>query len=150
MKRSEEFFIKTLKNAGWYEGRKLEYEYVCEMVKREGYPILPNVINFLQEFMNIKILFENKRNGLKKDDLNFSFEEATDIEVPERINEEYVQRIGKELCPIGTVYRKYMVLVMANDMCVYAGFDSYLCKVADSGIDAIRAIIFGDDFVPIE
>jgi hypothetical protein len=149
MKNNDLNLIKLLENAGWYEGRKLGYEEISEMVKNEGFAELPNVISFLQEFMGIKIIFKNKRNGVKNDDITFSFEDATDLEVPERINEEYSQRIGKELCPIGTAFRRYVVLMMSNDMCVYSGFDSSLCKIADSGIDAIKAMINGDDPIPI-
>lgn len=149
MNDSDPYLFKLMKNAGWYDGRKLNYEIISEMVRNEGYPQLPNVISFLQEFMDIKIIFKNKKNGIKNDDINFSFEEATNLEVPERINEEYVQRIGKELCPVGTVYRRYMVLMMSDDGCVYAGYDSFLCKVADSGIEAIGAIIYDNDFITI-
>jgi hypothetical protein len=38
---------------------------------------------------------------------------------------------------------------MSDDNCVYAGYDSFLCKVADSGIDAIKAIIYDYDFTVI-
>ena len=149
MKRDDLNLVKLLIKAGWYEGRKLEYEGIGEMVKNEGYAELPNVISFLQEFLDIKIIFKNKRNGIKNDDITFSFEEATHLEVPERINEEYSQRIGKELCPIGTAFRGYVVLMMSNDMCVYGGYDNDLFKIADSGIEAIKAIINDKDPIQI-
>jgi hypothetical protein len=149
MNNEDAYVYKLLKKAGWHEGRELSYERISEMVKNEGYPQLPNVIRFLQGFMDIKIIFKNKRNGIKNDDINFSFEEATDLEVPERVNEEYSQRVGKELCLIGSVFRRHMVLMMSDDMCVYGGYDNYLCKIGDSGIDAIKAIVYNQDSVPI-
>jgi hypothetical protein len=149
MKNEELNLVKLLEKAGWYEGRKLGYEGISEMIKNEGYAVLPNVISFLQEFMDLKVIFKNKRNGIKDDDITFSFEEATHLEVSERINGEYSQRIGKELCPIGTAYRKYVALMMSNDMCVYGGYDSDLFKIADSGIEAIKAMVNGDDPIQI-
>jgi len=149
MKDGDIYLCKLLEKAGWHEGRKLNYEYISEMVGTEGYAQMPNVISFLQEFLDIKILFKNKRNGLKNDDINFSFKEATNLVVPERINEDYAQRIGKEICLIGSAYREHMVLMMSNDGFVYAGYDNFLCKVADSGNEAIKSIIYDYDFVTI-
>ena len=40
------------------------------------------------------INFENSRNGLKDDDINFNLEHATHVENSERILEDYGPRIG--------------------------------------------------------
>jgi hypothetical protein len=150
MKQDDIYLFEVLQKSGWREDRKVDQSLIVDSIHEEGYLILPRVIEFLQEFWGLKILFENKKNGLKNDDINFSFEEATHLEVPERVNGEYSKRTGKELCLIGSVYREYMVLVMANDGSVYGGYDSFLCKIADTGMDAIKAIIFDYPFVTIE
>jgi len=139
----------VLKKAGWYEGRMASKAVVTQVIMKEGYSMFPNVIEFLQEFWDLTIYFENKRNGLKNDDITFVFEKATHLEVPERIKGDYSFRIGKELCLIGSVYREHMVLMMSSDKCVYGGYDDFLCKISDSGYGAIEAIIFDYDFIEI-
>ncbi|MBS1567460.1 MAG: SUKH-3 domain-containing protein [Bacteroidetes bacterium] len=141
--------LHLLKKAGWFEDRKVNRDEISETLRNEGYPVLERVVDFLAEFWGIVIYFENKRNGIKKDDISFDFEKATHLEVPERINEDYSKRIGKELCLVGSAYRDYMVLIMSDDGCVYGGYDDFLCKIADTGPEAIEAIVFGYEFSEI-
>lgn len=145
MKDKENVF-DVLKKMGWEENRNVDKNAIITTVQSEGYPIFECVIDFLTKFIDTKIYFVNKRNGLQNDDIDFNFEKATHLEVPERINGEYSQRIGKSLCLIGSAYREYMVLMMDADGTVYGGYDNYLCKIATSGLNAINAIINDYDF----
>lgn len=140
---------KILEKSGWHVGRKIDKTLIIQYIVNEGYPVLEKVIDFLEMVWDLTIHFENKRNGLKKDDISFLFEKATHLEVPERVNKDYSLRIGKKLCLIGSVYRDHMVLMMADDNTVYGGYDDFLCKIGDSGMDAIEAIIFDYDFIEI-
>ena len=139
--------LNILKKAGWYETRKLERHALINSINGEGYPIFENVVTFLQSFGNLIIRFANLQNNIKEDDINLNLTHAFSIEVPERVFNNYVPRIKKELVLIGTVYRDHMVLLMANDNNVYAGYDNYLCKVANSGIEAMEAIILNRNFL---
>lgn len=149
MNHDDIYLVEVLKKSGWYKERRIDQHLIIEAIEAEGYPILPSVVAFLQEFWDLKIYFENRRNGLKNDDINFSFEEATHLEVPERISQDYSKRVGMELCLIGSVYREHMVIVMANDQSVYGGYDNFFCKIADSGMNAIKAIVYDLPFITI-
>lgn len=147
---SDKFVEARARIAGWHEHRQLDRTKIIDQVRTEGYKVLDNVIDFMVVFDKIVILFENKKNGLKEDDIRFDFEHATHLEVPERINNNYAIRIQKSLIPIGSAYRDHLVLLMADDNSVYGGYDTYLCKIGDSGTDAIEAMILDRNFTEIE
>jgi hypothetical protein len=141
--------IEILKRSGWSEDRKIDKSIISELITKEGYIVFEQAIAFMQSYLDIRIIFENRKNGVNDDDIDFSFEKATHVEVPERVNQEYATRVGKKLCLIGTAYRDHMVLLIAEDGTIYAGYDSYLCLVGNSALEAIESIIFNYDFVEI-
>ena len=150
LSRFKDKFVETIaRQAGWHEQRSIDRGSIVEQIKKEGYTAMSNVVDFMTHFNGIVILFDNKRNGIKDDDIRFDFEHATHLEVPERVNGNYANRIQKALIPIGSAYRDHFVLLMANDNCVYGGYDNYLCKIGDSGFDAIEAIILDRKFIEI-
>lgn len=146
----EDYFFSKLKSLGWKENCDVSEMDIENIISNEGYQIFQPVILFFKKFWNSKILFANKRNGLKDDDINFSFLDATRLEVPERINGSYALRIGKGLCLIGSAYREHMILMMSEDGYVYGGYDDFLCKIANSPLEAIEAIIDDKDFLEIK
>ncbi len=142
--------LDVLQQLGWVENKTNTKDDIISIIQKEGYPAFTAVVDFLKLFLDSVIYFENKRNGLKNDDMNFSFERATNFEAPERINGSYSQRIGKELCLIGSAYRDHMVLMMSEDGYVYGGYDNFLCKISNTGLGAIEAIIYDRDFIEID
>ena len=141
--------LVLLKKSGWSEQRKINRNKTIKMLESEGYQPFDKVVDFLSQFEGITILFHNEKNGLKNDDISFDYYRATQIEVPERILNTYVPRIKKSLCLIGSAYREHFVLMMSEDGNVYGGYDHYLCKISNSGIGAIEAIILDKDFIEI-
>ncbi|HEX9511353.1 MAG TPA: SUKH-3 domain-containing protein [Puia sp.] len=97
-------------------------------------------VDFLEAFDGLTIRFPNLKNGIN-DDITLDFDKADELVYPERIHEDYQPRIGKKSCIIGTAYREHYVLIMDEDGMVYGGYDNYLVKIGDSGIDALEAII---------
>jgi hypothetical protein len=132
--------IILLKKSGWEEKRRINSEFISNLYKTYGYTPLIKVITFLQNFYGLTIFFKNKRNGL---DDNFSFDltRAFEIEVIERVKDNYEPRIGKELCIIGTAYREHFILLMDVEGNVYGAYDDYLVFIASSGYEAIEAIL---------
>lgn len=130
--------------------KRIELELLQNKIRAEGYPIFEIVISFLLEYRGKKFSFRNRRNNLKNDDIIIDFDYATNLENAERINEDYVPRIGKELCVIGAAYRDHFVLMMAADGSVYGGYSDYLCKIGNSGIDAIEAIMDDREFEEVK
>lgn len=144
-----EIVLNALINAGWRIGRQISRDSFVEILHSEGYETSKCVIDFLEEFGGLTIFFKNLRNGLEDDDINFDIEHATHIENSERILEDYGLRIGKKLCLIGTAYRDHFCLVMSDDGSVYGGYSDFLCKIGDSGIQAIEAILLDYTFEEI-
>jgi hypothetical protein len=141
---------KIVRQSGWDETRKANRAKLAEKIKKDGYLILENGLDFMEQFEGLIIYFENKKNGIKDDDINFDFEHATHLIDAERINLDYSVRIKKPLMLIGSAYRDHFVLLMSDDKNVYGAFDSFICKIADSGIEAIEAIILDKDFETID
>lgn len=140
---------RILERAGWYADRRVNTKLIIDSLEEEGYTYSDIIIEFLEQFWELKIIFENKRNHLNEDVINFSFEHASHLEVPERVNFNYSQRIDKKLCLIGSVYRDHMVLMMSEDGNVYAAYDNYLCFIAKDGYSALEAIILDLDFIEV-
>lgn len=133
-------------NAGWSKYRRIDKKFIVNQLKLEGYPILDNVVEAMQNLGGLVIKFCNKRNGLKDDDINFDFEHATNLEVPEKIFKNYMPRVKKQLILIGSAYRDHFVLLMADDNSIYGGYDDYLCKIGNTLMDAIENIILDKNF----
>lgn len=144
------FAEELVRDAGWDESRRVSRILLSNQLISEGYPILQNVLDFMEQFEGIVIYFQNKLNGLQNDDINFCFERATHLVSPKKIKSNYSVRIGKPLVLIGSAYREHFVLLMSDDNCVYGAFDSFLCKIENSGFAAIEAIIMNHDFQTIE
>ncbi len=145
----EKKILEVLRQLGWVENKTNTRDDIISMIQKENYPVFDAVVDFLQLFLDSVIYFENKRNGLKNDDINFSFERATNLEVPERVNGSYARRVGKKLCLIGSAYREHMVLMMSEDGYVYGGYDDFLCEISNTGLGSIEAIIYDYDFIEI-
>ena len=141
---------KVVEKSGWAKNRKVDRDKIIQFFEIEGYPIFENVIEFLENFGELIIHFENKKNGIKDDDINFDFYRASHFIAPERINKYYNPRVHKKLVLIGSAYRDHFVLLMANDNSIYGGYDSFLCKIGDTPIDAVEAIILNKEFSEIE
>ena len=134
--------------AGWNENRQVNRFQLTDQISKNGYEVLPEVVDFLEVFEGLTIRFPNLKNGIN-DDITLDFKKATELECPERIHEDYQPRIGKKLCIIGTAYRDHFVLIMAEDGKVYGGYDNYLVRISDTGIGAIEAIINNEKFTEI-
>lgn len=140
----------ALKKAGWDYNRLINTTDFVKAYQEYGFPILNHVLEFLSRFGNLKINFLNLRNGID-DNFDFDVRHGLEVEVIERVKEDYMPRINnKKMCIIGTAYRDHYVLLMDEDGKVYGGYDSYFVKIGDSGENAIEAIIEGrqSDVIP--
>lgn len=138
-----------LRFAGWSEHRRINKEGIVNQLKLEGYPILDNVVEVMQNLGGLIINFHNKRNGLINDDINFNFEHASHLEVPGRIFRDYEPRVDKKLILIGSAFRDHFVLLMADDNSIYGAYDDYLCKISETPLGAIENIILDKEFYQV-
>lgn len=138
--------IKVLSKGGWYIGRDVDIQPFIELYKINGFPVLENVLNFLRTYGDLKFNFRNLQHG-DQDDFNFNIERALEIEVWERIVEDYMPRTGNvSMAIIGTAYREHFILLMDKEGKVYGAYDSFVVKIADSGEAAIEAIVTNAPF----
>lgn len=138
-----------LLKAGWNSERSLNKEEIIEKLSIEGYSVFKEVVDFLASFEGIEVNFFNKKSK-KIDDFNFCLERAFNLEVPERLMEDYLPRIQKQkICPIGTAYRDHFILIMDDNGIVYGAYDDFLVKIGNSYFEAINAIISDQEFIKI-
>jgi hypothetical protein len=139
----------VLTKSGWHQSRELDERVIIEQITAEGYPVFEKVISFMKQFGGLFINFDNLQNGIKNDTIDLDFEKATHIEVPEKIKRNYVPRVKKDLCLIGTAYRDYLILLMSSDGFVYGAYENYLCFINKTGEGALESIILNKNFVEI-
>lgn len=139
---------EALIRSGWHSGRKINKEKIVDTIIHNNFPVLENVVGFLEEFGNLKIHFHNKRNNIEKDDIDFNFSRAMNIEVVDRV-QTYEESVKKKMCIIGTVYRDNMILLMANDLSMYAALDDELYFISTNPFEAMNSIFEDLDFLQI-
>ncbi|AFZ26624.1 hypothetical protein Cylst_4546 [Cylindrospermum stagnale PCC 7417] len=137
-----------LYHAEWHESWNIDTTEYKEVLESEGYSIYPTVMNFLSSFGGLHVKYPHKRVPRLEDDFHFNVPEAVANIYPERVKD-YSDRVGVPLCIIGESNRVHMVLMMAPEGKVYAGYDEFMVFVGDSGVDAIEALCSGRDLVEI-
>ncbi|WP_252243957.1 MULTISPECIES: SUKH-3 domain-containing protein [unclassified Clostridium] len=59
--------IEVLKNAGWYEGRKIDISENIKFLEERGFEVLESAMKFMEEFGELKInVGKIRRDGSKK------------------------------------------------------------------------------------
>jgi hypothetical protein len=142
--------LNALYNAGYTPQRKINIARMVKVLTEEGYQVFDCVARFLAAYGGLIIRFENRKNGLQNDDINFDIEHAITIENSERILSDYAPRTEKNLCLIGTAYRDYFCLMMAEDGSVYGGYSDSLYKISDTITGFLDAVILDKEFIKIE
>lgn len=141
--------IALLHQAGWSEERRIDISEYEKCLKAEGYPVLTVVVDFLERFGGLRVVYPHYRVPETNDEFWIDpMIAAADIYI-ERVSEDYNQRVGAHLCVIGEAFSRHMTVMMSPDGKVYAGYDDTLIRVGDSGIDAIEALCTGRDMPKI-
>jgi hypothetical protein len=130
---------RLLLNAGWSPERLINTDFYKQRLMEAGYEVFPAVDSFLSEFGDLSIRFTKKGTDIE-DFLNFEVPLAVSGISPLWIKDDYVDRVGKDLCIIGQAYSSHLTLMMDKEGKVYGAFDDSLYFVADSGKEAIETI----------
>lgn len=139
---------KSLLNAGWYAGRKINIEQFRNTILTNNYELFPSVKEFLSEFGNLYIKFII-RNGMMSD-LHFNVIQAVEEVDPGWAQRNYYERLGKRnICAIGQAHSDHMTIYMDEPGNVYGGFDDYFSLIANSGEAAIEAFCTNQSFKEI-
>lgn len=137
-----------LHQAGWSEERRIDISEYEKCLKAEGYPVPTVVVDFLERFGGLRVVYPHPRVLQTNDEFCINPIVAAAHIYPERV-EDYSERVGAPLCVIGEAFSYHMTLVMNPDGQIYAGYDDTLIYVGNSGIDAIEAICSGRDMPEI-
>lgn len=135
--------LDVLHKGLWSEDRSIDRGIISRFFVNTGQPVLSKAIEFLESFYCLSFNFNNIKNGLV-DDFDFDVFGANEL-LSSGWLDEYKARIGKDVCLIGTAYRKHFVLLMDADGAVYGAYDSFLVKIAESGQAAIEAIVLNQE-----
>lgn len=123
--------------AGWYKGRKIDIHEIEAWLTEEGYPIIPAVRDFLQEFGNLYIFYPALPSGAHKSRLHFDPVEAGESYAP-FVTGVCSKIVGESVCVIGEDNQD--MLMMGESGKVY-GYWYDIGPFAASGIDAIELIL---------
>jgi hypothetical protein len=128
----------TLHIAGWSE----EYQYDTtedeRLLKAEGYPVFPVVLEFLKRFGGIRFRYPNHINyGSEFASFGAAVAVASTLSERVQLDEE---ELGAPLCLIGICYSGNMWVMMDKDGYVYTDYGNCLFLLGTSGEDAIEAL----------
>jgi hypothetical protein len=122
--------LKTLKDAGWYRGRKMNIIEVKECMVKSGYELYPPVIAFIEEFDMLE--FKNLDR--------YGDEECHEICAKEAITwytynpEDCLSRLcGEKLVPVGFACNHNLILFVSESGNVYM-------ETRNLGNDFLKAI----------
>jgi len=136
VKELSERAVEVLTAAGWSPDRRVDTsELEIELVREEFTPS-PAALEFLARFDRIAVRHKTGNEFHFDPRVCFDF-------IGDQLLNDYGPRLGVDLCPLGQCAGGYMVLGMAPDGRVFAGFDGQLKKVADSGLEAV--VVLGAD-----
>lgn len=140
--------LTVLKNGGWFPGRNIDQSQIEQKIKNNGYYAFKAVLDFLSEFEGLSFKFLNRKNN-RPDDFNFKLDRVLEIEVPEKLVEDYMPRTNEKLCVIGTCCREHFVLMLSDTGKMYGAYDDYLVLFGESTASALNAIVCGHELVKI-
>jgi len=135
--------IIALKNAGWSPTRSVDISKDIAALTREGVPQFKAIVDFLREYSGLVINFD--RAG-EPDEIWFSGERASELMAPDWI-EDYSQRSGVQLAPVGAAYGEYLTLLIAEDGSWYGGFDDEFGSMGNNFLDTLENILLNKGFV---
>lgn len=145
MKEFSRETLELLQQAGWSEERIVDIGEYEKNLKSEGYLIHAVIVDFLKRFGGLRLVYPHHRVPQHNDEFIIDPSVAAADIYPEKVTEDYSERVGMPLCVIGEAFSRHMTVMMASDGKVYAGYDDTLILVGNSGVDAIEAFCRGGE-----
>jgi hypothetical protein len=128
--------------AGWIEGRKASIEPDLAVLAEEGYPTWESLRGFLEEFSGLDVRVP--RHGTT-DSIWFASSKAARL-VDKRWVEEYADRIGCRVVPVGAARQDHLLVLLAEDGRLFGGFDDELGELGDDVVEAVETLAWTDQF----
>jgi len=122
--------VKILRDAGWYEGRKIDIKEIEENLKKLGYTIFPEVKSFLREFGNLVI-----EDTINDETHNTSMRFTNNVNNGSfKLEENYA---GEKLVPVGMIDSDNLMLFVSESGRVYISVG----KLGENGKEAWENLI---------
>lgn len=129
-------------------GRQTDSQLIKNKLEDAGFLVFDEVLDFLSQFEGLKFTFLNRKND-KIDDFNFVLDRVLEIEVPEKLTEDYISRVGQKLSVIGTCFREHFVLLLSEKGEMYGAFDDYMVLMGKSVPIALNGIVYDYEFIEV-
>lgn len=143
MKRDIEVILS---DAGWYEGREIEIEYMIDELKREGLTTPNTVIeNLLREFWNIELNVKTPDERLT----NIRLNTEVAIGVENRVLSFFEECINEKLVPVGSINDESAVLFVSYSGKFYMAANGVFFKIGENFFEALETIIYQKDIIRI-
>jgi hypothetical protein len=133
-----------LRAAGWTPARKVDISSYKDALEAEGYPRLQAAMNFLQSFGGLELVYPNATANDSMERILLDPARAV-AGVSFGWAQDYMRRLGEQLCAIGTAANGYLLLLMTGQGSVYAGFDDYLYFVGNRELESLDNLCCGRD-----
>ena len=124
--------LKYLREAGWYEGRKIDITEIVKYLEGYGYEVFEPVKSFLEEFgmLTIRIPDDCEFSNYKYNEHHTNVMEAVNRPYLYMGYEQIEKYAGERLIPVGMVYNENLWLY-----------------VSESGRLCCDTVMFGNNFM---
>lgn len=110
--------LEVLKKAGWYEGRKINVDYIQEFLINRGYEIFPPVKAFLEEFGMIEIM-DGETNIFNRDRFHTDTKRTIGDYLPQGSLKAEEQYARERLVPVGEIRNGYLRILISESGKMY-------------------------------
>jgi hypothetical protein len=138
---------RRLTRAGWTPGAKRPIDGALRALESEGHPVFAVVRELLAGFGGFEIPIRHHLAG--DEDLLVLRPEAAVERFFKDLVEEYAERVGRPLCPVGVVFSGNYVLALAEDGASFAGYEDTLLAVATDPIQMLEKLCTGAELLPV-
>lgn len=134
--------LSFLSRVGWNEFRIVDTRAYEKANEKAGFYANKQAVRFLSSFGGLRLDFPHAQAPDLSDSFHFDAETAAS-EIDPLALSEYEERLGKRLTVIGQAHSAHMTLCMDNEGGVYGGYEDYLARLGDTGVEAINNLCDG-------
>jgi len=150
MYKFSEKALTLLRKAGWSQNwEATHFSEYQKILTEEKFELSDAVTLFLKRFGGLLVKHPHAKLPSETEYFHFDVTKAVKGVDSDWVKDDYSERVGQPLCIIGEAFNRYMVLAMSPDGEVYAGFDSTLVHVGQSGEEAIENLCSGRELEKI-
>lgn len=137
---------EILSEAGWYEGREIDIEYMIDELKREGLTI-PNILieELLKEFWNLELNFMTPDERYGRIRLNT----GVALGVESKVLIFFEEYINEKLVPVGSIDDESAILFVSYSGKFYMAANGVFFLIGNDFFKGMEAIIYQKNIIRI-